>query len=826
MSAAASDDDEINTSLLSDGVLKDEELEGSQSLWKQCSICNNKFTDPLILNCLHIFDRSCLFAQQKCEGLTEFIKCPKCDKVSGGVKTLPSYDLSLVDQSEPIDGHLDMLKCSVCTEGKEAQYRCIQCDGTLCARCRETHKVMKFFSSHEVLDLTEDDKKSLSRANTGAPNGSSSECAYHPRDTYSLFCMSCRIPICHTCFEINHSGHVTVALSSMSKHVNSIVAEAMKGCLQNREVLRGVSDTLQSVLSDLTVSQDANKSQIEELVDVWMNAIASVKEEFLQKNREIHSDIEMRLMSQIEQIRKVMDHIEFVNEFCSSYLPKCTDLQIGKLVKDVMGCLEYLRSVEFHSDMPSRIVFSKAQENVRNFIRTNFGTFDLPCSQDNALVLSFPHDRSLSFSAYPISDVANALSNLNVHRSMSHNDTFVTQNLSLPLNNDNAIDSIRSSVNGSLSIIPSRHEQIDIATTSISPWGDPGTFGTVSAAYKPATASLNGLHVNHGGLNANGPGIRSSLQLGPHSGMDLDSPSILSRPSLPSNYNLSLYEYSRLRSARCNNMALLVKFGTMGNELGRFNSPHGFCLGFDEEIVVADTYNHRIQIFSKSGEYLSYFGVSGKVDGLLWFPRKVAIIRQSQRYVVCDRGNERSRMQLFSRSGHFVRRIQIKFIDIVAGLAINQQGQIVAVDSVTPGVFVVSEEGDLIHWLDCSAFMREPSDIAIRGREYFICDFKAHCVVVIQEDGQYLRTIGGESITDFPNGIDVSGQGDVLVGDSHGNRFHIAVFTGKGELISEFVCMQTKVSRSCCLKITNEGYIVTLARSSNNVLVMSTLYVN
>lgn len=103
---------------------------------------------------------------------------------------------------------------------------------------------------------------------------------------------------------------------------------------------------------------------------------------------------------------------------------------------------------------------------------------------------------------------------------------------------------------------------------------------------------------------------------------------------------------------------------------------------------------------------------------------------------------------------------------------------------------------------------------------------QAHCVVVIQEDGQYLRTIGGESITDFPNGIDVSGQGDVLVGDSHGNRFHIAVFTGKGDLISEFVCMQTKVSRSCCLKITNEGYIVTLARSSNNVLVMSTLYVN
>lgn len=58
----------------------------------------------------------------------------------------------------------------------------------------------------------------------------------------------------------------------------------------------------------------------------------------------------------------------------------------------------------------------------------------------------------------------------------------------------------------------------------------------------------------------------------------------------------------------------------------------------------------------------------------MWYPRKVAIIRQSQRYVVCDRGNERSRMQLFSRSGHFVRRIPIRYIDIVAGLAINQHG--------------------------------------------------------------------------------------------------------------------------------------------------------
>ena len=51
-------------------------------------------------------------------------------------------------------------------------------------------------------------------------------------------------------------------------------------------------------------------------------------------------------------------------------------------------------------------------------------------------------------------------------------------------------------------------------------------------------------------------------------------------------------------------------------------------------------------------------------------------------------------------------------------------GNIVAVDSVSPTVFVISEAGDLIKWFDCSDYMREPSDIAVSNKEYFVCDFK------------------------------------------------------------------------------------------------------
>lgn len=168
-------------------------------------------------------------------------------------------------------------------------------------------------------------------------------------------------------------------------------------------------------------------------------------------------------------------------------------------------------------------------------------------------------------------------------------------------------------------------------------------------------------------------------------------------------------------------------------------------------------------------------------------------------------------MQIFTKNGHYIKKIAIRYIDIVAGLAVTNQGHIVAVDSVSPTVFIISEDGDLVHWFDCSDHMREPSDIAISGKfnggtdeklltdffignDFYVCDFKGHCVAVFSETGQFKCRIGSEKVTCFPNGIDISDAGDILIGDSHGNRFHVACYSRNGILQSEFECPYVKVS--------------------------------
>ena len=49
-------------------------------------------------------------------------------------------------------------------------------------------------------------------------------------------------------------------------------------------------------------------------------------------------------------------------------------------------------------------------------------------------------------------------------------------------------------------------------------------------------------------------------------------------------------------------------------------------------------------------------------------------------------------------------------------------------------------------------------------------------------------------MTCFPNGIDISDAGDVLIGDSHGNKFHVAVYDKTANCVSQFECPQVKVS--------------------------------
>lgn len=89
---------------------------------------------------------------------------------------------------------------------------------------------------------------------------------------------------------------------------------------------------------------------------------------------------------------------------------------------------------------------------------------------------------------------------------------------------------------------------------------------------------------------------------------------------------------------------LALAFGRAGNEAGAFNRPEGIGIDRRDRLFVADSCNHRIQVFDDSGRWTGGYGRPGSGVGELSYPYDVKIDAEGNQFV-CEFGN--SRIQVF-----------------------------------------------------------------------------------------------------------------------------------------------------------------------------------
>lgn len=94
---------------------------------------------------------------------------------------------------------------------------------------------------------------------------------------------------------------------------------------------------------------------------------------------------------------------------------------------------------------------------------------------------------------------------------------------------------------------------------------------------------------------------------------------------------------------------LLNSFGRAGNGPGEFNRAEGLFVDAQDRIYVADSCNHRIEIFSSDGKFLRAYGKAGAGKGELSYPYDICVDGAGRQYV-CEFGN--SRIQVFDAEDH------------------------------------------------------------------------------------------------------------------------------------------------------------------------------
>jgi hypothetical protein len=140
-------------------------------------------------------------------------------------------------------------------------------------------------------------------------------------------------------------------------------------------------------------------------------------------------------------------------------------------------------------------------------------------------------------------------------------------------------------------------------------------------------------------------------------------------------------------------LTLVAEFGVAGSAVGQFDTPGGVAIDNQGQIIVADTFNNRIQICNRSGSCTA-FGTRGAEAGQFFSPTDVAVDNQD-RIIVVDQGNQR--MQVCDHQGNCTLfgglGRQLGRFDAPSTVAVDSEDRIVIGDQFNGRVQICDAQG-------------------------------------------------------------------------------------------------------------------------------------
>jgi len=289
---------------------------------------------------------------------------------------------------------------------------------------------------------------------------------------------------------------------------------------------------------------------------------------------------------------------------------------------------------------------------------------------------------------------------------------------------------------------------------------------------------------------------------------------------------------SQLRRSK---MIYHCKFGEFGINDGQFTEPSGVTINTSNDIIVADTNSHRIQIFDKDGRFKFKFGECGKRDGQLLYPNRVSVVKHTGDIVVTER-SPTHQIQIYNKYGQFLRKFGANILQHPRGVCVDNKGRIIVVECKVMRVLIFDLMGNVLQKFNCSKYLEFPNGVCcssgLNHEEIYISDNRAHCIKVFDYNGNFIRQIGGEGVTNYPIGVGINSNNEILVADNH-NNFNLTVFSQDGQLIN---ALESKVKHAQCFDVglmddgsivlASKDYRIYVYKYVNNNLSLSSSYTN
>jgi len=222
----------------------------------------------------------------------------------------------------------------------------------------------------------------------------------------------------------------------------------------------------------------------------------------------------------------------------------------------------------------------------------------------------------------------------------------------------------------------------------------------------------------------------------------------------------------------------LRSFGREGDKQGEFNFPTGIAFDIKSgNILVVD---HRVQLFSEQGEYLNQFGDKGKLDHQLMRPHGLSVDCDGH-IIIADSGNKL--VKIFSQSGQLLQKIGRNGSFAFPIHCVQYDKYLIVSDYNEHCIKVHDRDGNFLYEFgkkgqgdrECN----KPRCLSVnKAGHLMVCDGWNHRVQVFELSGKFVGKLGtkGSGMGEFnvPFSKTVLSDGRIVVTDfQYSNRIHI-----------------------------------------------------
>ena len=722
-----------------------------------CSICLDIYNEPKTISCLHTFCCECLSNHARASHKQGKFRCPECQALidlpeGNRFKSLPSSFfhnslLSLLAVRRSGDG--SNITCSQCRKTNSQMYYCFDCRQFMCPDCYNAHEMLKAsFEGHKVTPVKEFKAEDYEALLKRQPFCSQK---FHEKEITRFFCFSCQACVCQICIVTDHRNHEIVLLD---KAAHDEKPNIMSGAEMIKEKISELNEVIQrfkETISELEGNVATAKRGVSQAAEQMIARIRERERESIVSLETTRVTRLERMNSAMQEAQSLVKQMEQAVEFANNLSQRSSSSDIMRNKETLKQRFEELRTVEAPKQNETTFVkFSAASvegltlgditTEGANAIHSTLEGLEqtLQAGVESELTLCPVCPKT---SARELSNQADLTDQVEVLIEPAKDVTNVMvsgkEDGNLQLKFTPKVPgaySIEVKVNGDK--LPTCPFTMQVKERELVVVGelDLKFFqGDVPEAFRGIALNTEGKIVvtDYKGdcvyiFENEGNCLRKIGNQGSNSGQ-FNHPAGVS--FLNDNEILIADQWNhRIQHINIQTGTVVKSFGKCGAGKGEFKSPLDVCLDDEGRIVVTEWGNHRIHVLSKEGETISIFGDSG--------PEKLnsptSCLPYKNMFLVSDGGN--NCVKVYDRSVTFLYKF---------GTQGNQDGQ----------------------------FNRRRGMLVDRSSNLLVCDSSNNRVQQFTLDGRFT----GKTITHLPVpvGIATAPDGRILVTSITANKVFI-----------------------------------------------------